>query len=370
VPIEKDFPLESWVEEMRAGIFYYYPASPKAPIAKIKYANIATQLFDVLIDPIAEYIYGKDLVIIPGGVLGYLPFETLLTGDVSIENTSFQSYPYLLNYHAISYNYSATHWQKLLKTKEKLAEGMFLGFAPNFSGNDTVAIRSHELGSLKFNRREVEQILDILKGRGFFNEEATVENFLEFCTKYRILHLATHGIANDQTGDYSFLAFFQSQNDSINNDILYVKDLYNLELMADMVVLSACETAIGEFQRGEGIVSLARGFFYAGAESIITTLWRLDDKSSLDLMPAFYRNLEAGMTKDKALQMAKLSFLQTNTDFRAHPLYWAAFVPVGNMEVLDFPEPAPTINWILWIFGILMVISLWWLARFAFKKKA
>ena len=184
-----------------------------------------------------------------------------------------------------------------------------------------------------------------MQGKPFLNKEATVANFMKYANKYRILHLATHGVANDQTGDYSYLAFYQD-SDSLTTDIIYVKDLYNLQLAAEMVVLSACETAIGEFQRGEGIVSLARGFFYAGSQSIVTTLWKLDDKSSLELMPAFYQNIEKGMTKDVALQQAKLSFLENNQDFRGHPLYWASFVPVGNMEGLDLAEKGGSYWWI------------------------
>lgn len=353
IPMEKDFPLEAWVEEMRTGIYFYYPARPDAAFLKLKYANIANELHELLISPVQQFIEGKNLLIVPGGVLGYLPFEALLTESVKESNVDFHDYPYLLKNHSISYNYSATHWQKLLTDEPWLAEENFVGFAPEFSGTDTLISRSGSFGRLQFNRREIEQILKIMRGKGFLNQAATVENFLKNADKYRILHLATHGVANDQTGDYSYLAFYQDL-DSNNTDILYVKDLYNLKLAAEMVVLSACETAIGEFQRGEGIVSLARGFFYAGAESIVTTLWKLDDKSSLELMPTFYENIKNGMTKDVALQQAKLSFLENNQDFRGHPLYWASFVPVGNMEVLDMDEER-NYWWIFALGGLLVM---------------
>jgi CHAT domain-containing protein len=345
IPMVKDFPLEAWVEEMRTGIYYYYPARPDAAFLKLKYANIANELHELLIAPIEKYVKDKNLLIVPGGVLGYLPFEALLTAPVKESNMDFFDYPYLLKNHSISYNYSATHWQKLLRTERLLASENFAGFAPNFMGTDTLLSRSEGFGKLQFNRREIEQILKIMQGKPFLNKEATVANFMKYANKYRILHLATHGVANDQTGDYSYLAFYQD-SDSLTTDIIYVKDLYNLQLAAEMVVLSACETAIGEFQRGEGIVSLARGFFYAGSQSIVTTLWKLDDKSSLELMPAFYQNIEKGMTKDVALQQAKLSFLENNQDFRGHPLYWASFVPVGNMEGLDLAEKGGSYWWI------------------------
>ncbi|MFT4971544.1 MAG: CHAT domain-containing protein/Tfp pilus assembly protein PilF [Saprospiraceae bacterium] len=364
IPMVKDFPLEAWVEEMRTGIYFYYPARPDAAFLKLKYANIASELHELLIVPIEKYVTGKNLLIIPGGMLGYLPFEALLTTPVKESNMNFHKYPYLLKKHSISYNYSATHWQQLLRTERMLASENFAGFAPNFMGTDTLLSRSAGFGNLKFNRREIVQILKIMQGKGFLNEEATVENFMKFAHQYRILHLASHGVANDQTGDYSYLAFYQD-SDSLTTDIIYVKDLYNLHLAAEMVVLSACETAIGEFQRGEGIVSLARGFFYAGAQSIVTTLWKLDDKSSLELMPAFYKNIESGMTKDAALQQAKLSFLENNQDFRAHPLYWASFVPVGNMKRLDFEEKGRN-YWGFALGGILLLLG----GIFIFKRKS
>ena len=181
----------------------------------------------------------------------------------------------------------------------------------------------------------------------------TKRNFNKKAPAYGVLHLSTHA----SSGDY-----VKASNLSFYDDTMFLNEFYSLDLNTNLVVLSACETAIGEFQRGEGIVSLARGFFYAGVESIVTTLWKLDDKSSLELMPAFYGNMKAGMTKDVALQKAKLNFLNNNQDFRAHPLYWASFVPVGNMEILEI-SPQKTNFWV-WILLGLAIFS----SSFIFKK--
>jgi CHAT domain-containing protein len=148
---------------------------------------------------------------------------------------------------------------------------------------------------------------------------------------YRILHLATHGRADNRVGDYAFLAFSEIK-DSIENELLYVKDLYNLELNADLVVLSACETGIGKLQRGEGIISLARAFAYAGAKSIVTTLWEVNDKSTSELMRYFYRELKLGKDKDEALRLARQRYFDKAAPRGLHPFFWAAFVPVGDMR--------------------------------------
>ncbi len=121
-----------------------------------------------------------------------------------------------------------------------------------------------------------------------------------------------------------------------------------------MVVLSACETGIGEYQRGEGILSLARGFLFAGAGSIVTTLWSIDDRASSQIVEAFYTNLKAGQKKDEALRNAKLAYLaKYRGSNRAHPLFWAAFVPVGRMDAL----PSHDYTLWFWLTGLALFIS-------------
>lgn len=159
--------------------------------------------------------------------------------------------------------------------------------------------------------------------------------FASLASGFRILHLATHGVADERVGDYSYLAF-ASEADSIANELLYVRDLYNLQLNADMVVLSACQTALGRLQRGEGIISLARAFAYAGARSIVTTLWSVEDASTKTLMLAFYRHLQAGMPKDQALQQAKLEWIANAGYFKAHPYCWAGLIVIGDAKEIDW----------------------------------
>jgi LPXTG-motif cell wall-anchored protein len=337
IKINKEFPLEVWVEEFRNSIAQFNPAVKELDYLNQKYANIGHELYQLIFEPIREHVKTNDIIIVPGGVLGYLPFDALLS-TLPENYNSFSTHDYFIRQYQVSYSYSAT---LLAQMKEgNHLEKPFVAFAPTYFGDTLNVNRSDDpwrtvLGQLRYNVQEVLNIQEIMGGKVFLDSMATEENFLKEAPRAGILHLATHGKSNDRHGEYSYLAFYQIQ-DSIENELLFVKNLYNLNIPASMVVLSACETGIGELQRGEGIISLARGFSYAGAASIITTMWNIDDLSSSDIMVNFYRELKNEIPKDEALRNAKLNYLKKMGEGnRAHPLFWAAYVPVGNMEHLE-----------------------------------
>jgi CHAT domain-containing protein len=158
---------------------------------------------------------------------------------------------------------------------------------------------------------------------------ATEAHFTEGVVKARIIHLATHAKADDRSGDYSYLAF-APQKDNNPNALVYVRDLYNLRLNADLVVLSACETGIGKLQRGEGVISLVRAFAYSGAKAIVTSIWSVNDAKTKDLMVLFYQNLKRGQSKNEALRQAKLTYLEKYMGDACHPYFWSGFVSIGE----------------------------------------
>ena len=310
----------------------------------------------------------SELIIVPDGLLGYIPFDALLTAPVKdIKNS--REYPYLLKDYQTSIAYSATLLKEMRDKKHRQTPiKQFLAVAPLFKNNhsDTLLLTSrfidisenrNRLGPLKFNIPEAQNLQNLLDGDVLTDTSATEDNFTKIAGDYQILHLSTHGKANDKTGDYSFLAFYELE-DSIENEWLYNRELYELELNADMVVLSACETGIGELQRGEGIISLARGFSYAGAKSIITSLWSVNDKTTPELMNYFYTNLKDGMTKDKALREAKLSYINSTTP-NPEPYFWAAFVPVGDMQPIEFQQDRTIWLWMgLTSFGLIILFAI------------
>jgi CHAT domain-containing protein len=342
--VKRDFPLETWIDSLRFGLYGYYTADKGLRTDSLRLAALnsyirhAQLLQEKLIAPVAAWLPEK-VILVPDGPLGYIPFDALLTGAPEDPN-NFKSYPYLLQQHQFSYTYSATLLREMRDKKHRRApEKDFAAFAPFYNGDTTLLagmyayddLMRKDLQPLAFSGPEVAAAAKLMKGETIAGSAATEERFTSTAGNYRILHLATHGRADNRVGDYAFLAFTEIK-DSIENELLYVKDLYNLQLNADLVVLSACETGIGKLQRGEGIISLARAFAYAGAKSIVTSLWSVNDKSTSELMRFFYRELRRGKDKDEALRLARLRLLRESNVRSAHPFFWAAFVPLGDMR--------------------------------------
>lgn len=352
-------PVKRWVQQFRQGLNAYYGKEEKVRSdslfrASLKdYITSATQLYQRLIAPI-EHLLRENVIIVPDDILGYIPFEALLEHKPT-KVSNFDAYPFLFHKHQISYCYSATLLREMKdKVHRNIPKKTLAAFAPFATGTYADIQRSTELDLLQLangqdsivykeviTKKDFRQLpssgseaylaAKIMGGDAFVGEEATEDHFNATAGDYRILHLSTHGIADERVGDYSYLAFAE-QKDSLENEFLYVRDLYNLQLNADLVVLSACETASGELKRGEGIISLARAFAYAGAKSILTTLWVVDDAVAKDLTRDFYIHLKQGKTKDQALYLAKQQHLERSNNSRRHPFFWAAMIPVGDMS--------------------------------------
>jgi CHAT domain-containing protein len=184
-------------------------------------------------------------------------------------------------------------------------------------------------------QKEVDLISKELKTSIYRGKEASEVKFREESEDYDILHLAMHAFIDDENPAFSRLAFHQNNStDAQNNGWLNTADIYNLDLKANLTVLSACNTGSGRLQKGEGVMSLARGFLYAGCPSIVMTLWEVEDKAGTQIMGAFYKNLKKGRTIDEALRLAKLEYLENANPRTAHPHYWLGYVSIGDSSPL------------------------------------
>jgi len=352
--LPRNFPLEQTVDSLtRLGIYAYYTL-PKAKRTQTieknsvrNYTNAARLLYDKLVAPVAEHL-SEELLIVPDGVLGYVPFEALLTGEPA-RHSVFSTYEphFLLQRHRLSYGASATLLREM-RDKQHRAEprNTVLALAPFFR-EDTAALRSRVdstalfalrdvFGPLRASGDEAYAVTPLLGGSALYGAEASLDAFRRLAPGFRVLHLSTHGKADDRAGDYAFLAL-GVPGDTSTFDKLYARDLYGIGLNADLVVLSACETATGKLRRGEGIVSLARAFSFAGAKSLVTSLWKVNDTTTKNLLVDFYQHLHKGQSKDEALRQAKLDFLINNRDADInllHPFFWAGFVAAGDMQPL------------------------------------
>lgn len=342
-----DFPLKNWVQDLRKGIYGNWSNKIGNPEQYNKlYQDNAFALYEKLIAPI-ENSLTEEVIIVPDAELNFIPFDALLTNKDDDKS-------YLIKNHQISYNYSATHYLQLLNSVKKVAPKTVLAVAPSFKNNDinykSLLAKRSGLSNLEFNIPEAKTISNLFDGTLLESNKATKENFIKEAKDYNIIHLSTHAKSNDAMGEFSYIAFQKgTDSTSINDSRLYVNELYNLNLNADLVVLSACETGLGELKRGEGVVSLARGFTYAGAKSTLTSLWSVNDAQTTKLMESFYTNLKEGMTKDKALRQAKLDYL-SNENLTA-PYFWAGFIPAGDMSAIT-----SSYNYWYWGIGVFIIL--------------
>lgn len=319
-----------------------------------QYANNAYQLYQQLIAPIkAKVSLPEGLTIIPDGVLCYLPFDLLVSQPIdSTVLYRFDRYPYLIQDYRFSYAFSVDQWYKMQARKDGDSKVRWASFAPAFYQEKS------SFEPLYFNEEEVKNIGRMLPGdRIYVGTAANIRALTQQSSKSSILHLATHGLANARASDFAFLAF--TAKDS-TDQLLYTQNLYAMDMhRVALVVLSACETGLGEAIPGEGVMSLAHAFRYAGAKSIITTLWSIDDKKTASIMQAFYQELKKGKKKDEALRQARLQYLDQHNGEYAHPFFWGAFIPMGDMQVITFKKDSIYLITKISVVTIIVIILLW-----------
>ncbi|MDB4285832.1 CHAT domain-containing protein [bacterium] len=303
-------------------------------------------LYDLLIKPLF-LSDTKELVIFPDGALAYLPFEALL----SSLSSSISDAPYLIKNVSIRYGYSATIASSQRSRIPRKSKKEIAAFAP-FAG----ASSNINYAPLAFSNDELGQISHTISGCFFKNDEATKRSFLTLKDKYAVIHLSTHAFSSAEESHPKIV---------FSDTVLFLSELYALEIPADLVVLSACQTNIGKLSPGEGVMSLGRGFTYAGAQSLVSSLWNVNAASTSNILAGFYTNLQEGMEKHEALHQAKLSYLEDETIpyYERSPYYWAGLVYYGDRAQIVLHEKMET--WQYGVIGILLLLLVggffyWW----------
>jgi CHAT domain-containing protein/Tfp pilus assembly protein PilF len=289
------------------------------------YTKHASGFFDNFFQPIHESLQKQkitDVIIVPDGVISYVPFEALLRKNEQAPDVD--SYSYLIHDYTFHYQYAAGLIPTYAQIAQQNSSGDLMAFAPTFGSTAS----AEKLSSLDFSVEEVENINELLGGDRFVGEEATEAAFKKNVQDYSIIHLATHAVLDDQDADRSRLHF--SPSDSTEDGRLHAYELFNMTIPASLVTLSACNTGAGQFYKGEGVMSLSRAFAYAGCPSILTSLWQAQDRSTATLMHYFYENLSEGMNKAEALKLAKIRYLKESDKVKALPFFWAGFVLIGD----------------------------------------
>lgn len=285
----------------------------------------------------------KNLIIVPDGILSYLPFESLVTHKNEEPLKSFADINYLLYNHLVSYSYTASLFYDTKQKSKRKFRNSTLAIAPSYAYNpnqtisDSLFLLRDNLTPLPNAKIEAKTIAQITKGNSSLNEGATEINFKREAEKYDILHLAMHTLIDDKNPLHSKLIFY-SDNYDYDHGLLNTKEIFSLKLKAGLTVLSACSSGDGNYSKGEGVMSLSRGFFYAGCPSLVMTLWKVEDESSLKLMKLFYKNILKGKSKSESLRSAKMQYLQTSMEQNKHPFFWSTFVLIGNSSPIYYSK--------------------------------
>lgn len=267
-----------------------------------QYFALSQKLFESLIKPVEHMLNTKNLIIVPHGALHYLPFNAL-----------YGESDYFIDRYSITYLPSASVMD-YLKNKKTPKTTRLLAF-----GNPDLEDPKY------FLKYAQEEVVTIAKGfsqtKVLLQKEATETAFKKTGDQFNYIHIATHGLFHPDSALNSGL--FLAKDDA-NDGFLSVNELYSLRLHANMVTLSACETGLGKISNGDDVVGLTRGFLYAGSNSIVASLWKVDDLATSYLMSQFYSNLKKANKRD-ALRQAQLAAKKEY----GHPFYWAAFQLTG-----------------------------------------
>ena len=347
-------------------LVHHYLASLKKFESENYIAN-SNILYKLLIKPNTAFLKGKKSInIIPDKYLLFLPFETLVeTGETQVDINDFQNLKYLITNYEISYHFNLGLWLKEKETDKKCPVS-FLGFAPVFSEKNgevpaatsvqpvlaeikskellrSVSLDGNNFNELPYTKQEIDTLKNLFETKGYHSktflfQDASEKNFRNEAHNFRFIHIASHGIVDNKNAELTGLVFappvdnqnatFLNDSVDMNNGILYAHELYNMNINADLVVLSACETGLGKFEKGEGILGLTRGFLYAGVPNIVYSFWKVDDKSTMQFMTSFYKKILDNKSYSVALRETKLEMIKNSNT--AYPLFWGSFALIGN----------------------------------------
>jgi CHAT domain-containing protein len=326
----------------------------------------------VVIEPATSLLGDKRLLVVGDGALNYVPFEALVSSSASAD---FSAAPYLVKSNEIVYTPSASVIAAIRQQQAKPSgRAMLIVADPVFNSVDDRAKKAANAGAsegtrglglasavadvtgdqgstsatppnmqglplarLAGTRAEADGISKLVKASGgqadvWLDLNAREENVETRDTnKYRVIHIATHGLLDAERPQFTGLVLSLVGNKS-QDGFLRTDEVFNLRLGAPLVMLSACETGLGKEKRGEGVMGLTRAFLYAGAPTVGVSLWSVADKSTAELMTEFYKRLFASETASASASLREAQLAMINGKKYSAPFYWAPFVLVGDWK--------------------------------------
>jgi len=359
-------PPRKEIEALALDVYGLLSNPRSSPVLEAEYRIKAQKLSRMTVGPVSGLLNKKRILVVADGALQYVPFFALPVPQETPGTSRSETVPILFEHEVVSLPSASTlalirkeveGRRPAPKSVAVLADPVFdrkdprpndlgQGPSPKVSGNVVEKLEKAlrgaagaddvmDLPPLAATRDEADAIMklvpnptDRLIATDFRANLQTAKS--PELSQYRIIHLATHGLFDSSHPERSGLVFstFDTQREPING-VLRLRDIYNLNLPAELVVLSACNTALGKEVKGEGLIGLTRGFMYAGAARVVSSLWKVDDTASAELMTRFYsKMLKENLSPASALRSAQLDLLKVRA-WRS-PHFWAAFVLQGE----------------------------------------
>ena len=324
------FPIPAGAKTLREEVESFRRALKSPDSGRSALQAQARRLYGLLIQPAeTQLAHAQRILISPAGPLNTLPFAALLRND-----------RWLVEWKPVHSVLSATVYAALLPSRppQRQTGGTLAAFGdplyplPEPKAPAGLEVHGLTFPSLPFSREEVKAIAALYpRAQVYLGQEATEEKAKALGPGPRLVHFACHGVLDERFPLNSALALTipEQPQEGQDNGLLQAWEIFeSVRLDADLVTLSACDSALGQEMGGEGLLGLTRAFQYAGARSVLGSLWSINDRSTGFLMKRFYRHLRAGQTKDEALQAAQIELIRT--PHFSHPFHWAAFQLAGD----------------------------------------
>ena len=348
-------------------IYYYLDKVGKLndELSLNAYKSEAFELYNLLFSDVHLNLRDRDIKrikICPDGPLNNLSFDMLLM-EKSDSIHYFSQLPFVLKEYTISHIHSINFYFDFQDNQDNNSNpNNFVTFVPDYSFTNSLTPKrgdSEVFNILPGAKKESKIAHELFCGKSYVGHEATKTNFMNHASSYTNILLSMHASLDTSDSNFSSLVFHDEPNEI--DRMLFAHEISALDFDADLLVLSACNTGKGKYYSGEGAMSLSRRFAQQGVRATVMGLWSLPDEETADILPSFYKYIASGYEKDRALQMAKVDYIE-KYPLRASPLFWAGLSISGNMEPLTFQDEFPVI-WFVSLASIIFVLI------FIFLKK-
>jgi len=292
-----------------------------------EYKESASYLYKELLKPVEQILRGtRELIIVPDSKLSRISFDALLTDEYKVNpmNMYRTIEPYLIKKYALIYSHSARMLVGL-ENKRFPVWRSFIGYAPDYTNSPDSLRNVPE--SFPVTRKFARMFL----GKSLIREEATAERFRKG-DQFNVINVFAHGLEDTTVAGQSKMIFYSK--DSVNRGYIYSREIPEIPISANLVSLISCYSGSGQLIEGEGIMSISRSFSIAGVPSLIISLWGARSTPSIKILKEFYRQLRKGKSKPRAMQIAKLKYIENTSTIGANPRLWSGIIIYGNPEAI------------------------------------